>query len=41
VLKLAPGADAFYGALQSSMPEQDRRLVQRQALAGMLWSKQF
>ncbi|CAA9268165.1 MAG: GH63 [uncultured Acetobacteraceae bacterium] len=33
-------ADAFYAALQEGM-EEDARLVQRQALAGMLWSKQF
>jgi hypothetical protein len=34
-------ADEFYGALQADVPEGDARLVQRQALAGMLWSKQF
>lgn len=34
-------ADAFYAALQASMPDPDARLVQRQALAGMLWSKQY
>ena len=34
-------ADQFYEALQSEVPEGDARLVQRQALAGMLWSKQF
>ncbi len=34
-------ADAFYAALQRGMPDPDARLVQRQALAGMLWSKQF
>ncbi|HET6308260.1 MAG TPA: glucosidase [Rhodopila sp.] len=34
-------ADAFYAALQSCIPDPDARLVQRQALAGMLWSKQF
>ena len=33
--------DAFYGALQRDMANPDERLVQRQALAGMLWSKQF
>ncbi|MDX7949823.1 glucosidase [Lichenihabitans sp. Uapishka_5] len=33
-------ADAFYAALQADIPEPDARLVQRQALAGMLWSKQ-
>ncbi|MGA7778660.1 MAG: glucosidase [Paraburkholderia sp.] len=34
-------ADAFYAALQHDMPDPDSRLVQRQALAGMLWSKQY
>jgi hypothetical protein len=34
-------ADAFYAALQTNIEDPDARLVQRQALAGMLWSKQF
>jgi len=34
-------ADAFYAALQHDMRDPDARLVQRQALAGMLWSKQY
>ncbi len=34
-------ADAFYAALQTHTDDPDARLVQRQALAGMLWSKQF
>ena len=34
-------ADAFYAALQASVTDPDWRLVQRQALAGMLWSKQL
>jgi hypothetical protein len=34
-------ADAFYDALQCHIVDADARLVQRQALAGMLWSKQF
>ena len=34
-------ANEFYAALQHDMPDPDARLVQRQALAGMLWSKQF
>ncbi|MGH8783083.1 MGH1-like glycoside hydrolase domain-containing protein [Paraburkholderia sp.] len=34
-------ADAFYAALQHEIPNPDARLVQRQALAGMLWSKQY
>jgi hypothetical protein len=33
-------ADAFYDRLQKGMGD-DERLVQRQALAGMIWSKQF
>jgi hypothetical protein len=34
-------ADAFYAHLQHDMPDADARLVQRQALAGLLWSKQL
>jgi hypothetical protein len=34
-------ADEFYAALQRDIALPDARLVQRQALAGMLWSKQF
>jgi hypothetical protein len=34
-------ADEFYAAIQPSTLTEDERLVQRQALAGMLWSKQF
>jgi hypothetical protein len=34
-------ADEFYAALQHDMPDADARLVQRQAFAGMIWSKQF
>ena len=33
-------ADGFYERLQKGMSD-DQRLVQRQALAGMIWSKQF
>ncbi len=33
-------ADSFYERLQNGM-SADQRLVQRQALAGMIWSKQF
>jgi hypothetical protein len=33
--------DAFYAALQEDVADPDARLVQRQAYAGMLWSKQF
>jgi hypothetical protein len=34
-------ADEFYDALQYGVTDIDARLVQRQALAGMLWTKQF
>jgi hypothetical protein len=34
-------ADEFYGELQDKTMTNDARNVQRQALAGMLWSKQF
>ena len=34
-------ADEFYGVLQKDIGDADARAVQRQALAGMLWSKQY
>lgn len=34
-------ADEFYNALARPDLDADRRLVQRQALAGLLWSKQY
>ena len=34
-------ADAFYDCVQENMPSADARNVQRQAFAGMLWSKQY
>ena len=34
-------ADELYAALQRGMEDPDARLVHRQALAGMLWTKQF
>jgi hypothetical protein len=34
-------ADEFYAELQAELPDTDARNVQRQALAGMIWSKQF
>ncbi|GAB4514837.1 MAG: glucosidase [Anaerolineae bacterium] len=34
-------ADAFYAAIASEAMSDDERRVQRQALAGMLWSKQL
>jgi hypothetical protein len=34
-------ADQFYAELQQDITDPDARLVQRQAFAGMLWSKQF
>jgi len=33
--------DDYYAVLQQIIPDQEEKLVQRQALAGMLWSKQF
>ncbi len=38
--RLAEAAQ-FYASLQSGIADEDMRRVQRQALAGMLWSKQF
>lgn len=34
-------ADEFYKELQQGIKSEDEKLVQRQAFAGMLWSKQF
>jgi hypothetical protein len=34
-------ADEFYAELQHDQPDLDARMVQRQAFAGMIWSKQF
>jgi hypothetical protein len=34
-------ADAFYADLQAGIADADARNVQRQALAGMIWTKQF
>ncbi len=34
-------ADTFYDDLQSHVGDPDQRLVQRQAWAGMIWSKQY
>jgi Glycosyl hydrolase family 63 C-terminal domain len=34
-------ADAFYGELQGNVEDEDLRRIQRQAYAGILWSKQF
>ena len=34
-------ADAFYAAIQNEALNPEEKLVQRQALAGMLWTKQF
>jgi hypothetical protein len=34
-------ADEFYADLQHDIDDADRRLVQRQAFAGMIWSKQY
>ena len=37
----AAEADDFYAHLQRDLRDADARLVQRQAFAGMIWSKQF
>ncbi|GAA4346286.1 glucosidase [Hymenobacter saemangeumensis] len=34
-------ADAFYDCLQQDLADADDRRIQRQAFAGMLWSKQY
>jgi hypothetical protein len=34
-------ADEFYAELEKDIADPDARLVQRQAFAGMIWSKQF
>jgi len=34
-------ADAFYAQLQSKVTDEDLRRIQRQAFAGILWSKQY
>lgn len=34
-------ADDFYAGLQTNLHDADAKLIQRQALAGMIWSKQF
>ncbi len=40
VEKRRQDADAFYAELQAEIADEDSRRVQRQALAGMIWSKQ-
>jgi hypothetical protein len=34
-------ADAYYAELQTDLMDGDAKLIQRQAFAGMIWSKQF
>ncbi|GGF21307.1 MGH1-like glycoside hydrolase domain-containing protein [Hymenobacter cavernae] len=34
-------ADEFYGCIQQEIEDADARNIQRQAFAGMMWSKQF
>lgn len=34
-------ADIYYAELQKDIASEEEKLIQRQALAGMLWSKQF
>jgi hypothetical protein len=33
--------DAFYQAIQKDIIDEDKKLIHRQALAGMVWNKQF
>ena len=35
------GADEFYATVQSKIKSDDEKNIQRQALAGMIWTKQF
>ncbi len=41
VARAQHSADSFYADLQRDLTDADARLVQRQALAGMIWTKQF
>ena len=34
-------ADAYYDAIQNDIPDADARRIQRQAIAGLVWTKQF
>jgi len=34
-------ADQFFSDLQAKIHDDDKRMIQRQAIAGMMWSKQF
>jgi hypothetical protein len=34
-------ADEYYDALEEDIPHEDDRRIQRQALAGMIWNKQY
>ncbi len=34
-------ADQYYADIQADIPDEDARLVQRQAVAGLIWTKQF
>jgi len=34
-------ADAFYDGIQSNIKDPEGKMIQRQAFAGMIWSKQF
>ncbi len=39
--RAAAQADEFYASVQEGLADPDARAVQRQAFAGMIWSKQF
>jgi len=34
-------ADEFYHDLQSTIPDEEHRMIQRQGFAGLMWTKQF
>lgn len=34
-------ANQFYQELQQSIPDEERKMIHRQAMAGMIWSKQY
>jgi len=40
-LQRASEADAFYALVQAGIEDAEAQLIQRQALAGMIWTKQF
>jgi hypothetical protein len=39
--EIRQSADDYYGELQSGIENPDERMIQRQAFAGLIWTKQF